>query len=137
MKTVKTLGIALAVFLFLGGYVCAQAQSDAQAQATAAEQQAVRKPLTADDVVQKMKTDLKLTQEQAGALKPIIEQNMAKRKELRETLKQQGADKDAIRSQMEQLNQELNQQFHEILTQDQVDQLKAIRAQRRLQGEKK
>jgi len=137
MKTVKTLGVAVAVFLFLGGYVSAQAQSNLQTQAAAPEQPAVRKPLTADDVVGKMKTDLNLTQEQTVTLKPIIEQSMAKRKELRETLKQQGADNDAVRSQIQQLNRELDQQLTKVLSQEQVDQLKALRAQRELQAEKK
>ncbi|MDD5477925.1 MAG: hypothetical protein PHG87_07015 [Candidatus Omnitrophica bacterium] len=137
MKTVKTLGAVLGVFLFLGGYVCAQAQSNTQTQPTSTEQPGVRKPLTVDDVVQKMKTDLDLTQEQADALKPIIEQNRAKRKELRETLKQQGADKDIILSQMKKLTQELDQQLSKILSQDQMDKFKAMRVQRSLQGEKK
>lgn len=137
MKTVKTLGVALAVFLFLGGYVYAQAQSNTQTQPTAPEQPGVRKPPTIDDLVQKIKTDLNLTQEQADALKPVIEQNMAKRKEVRATLKQQGADREAIRSQMEQLTQELDQQLSKILSRDQMDKLKAMRAQRRLQGGKK
>jgi Spy/CpxP family protein refolding chaperone len=137
MKTVKTLVVALAVLLFLGGYVYAQEQSSTQTQPTAPGQPAVRKPLTADDMVQKMTTDLNLTQAQADAIKPIIEQSMAKRKALMETLKQQGADKDTIRSQMEPLNQEYNQQLSKILSQDQMDKLKAMRAARQSQGVKK
>jgi glutamyl-tRNA reductase len=137
MKTGKTLGVALGVFLFLGGHVYAQAQSSTQAQPTASEQSGAQKVPTVDDMVQKMKTDLNLTQEQTDALKPIIEQNMAKRKELMETLKQQGADRDAIRSQMEQLNQEQDQQLSKILSQDQMDKLKAMRTERHLHGGKR
>ena len=97
----------------------------------------MRKPPTIDDMIQKMTTDLKLTQEQAVALKPIIEQTMAKRKELMATLKQQGADKDTIRTQMEQLNQERDQQLSKILSQDQMDKLTAMRAERQSRGGKR
>lgn len=137
MKTVKILGVALVVFLFLGGYVYAQTQSNTQTQPTASEQPGTRKPPTVDDMVQKMKTDLNLTQAQADALKPIMEQHMAKRKELMETLKQQGADRDAIRSQMEQLSQEQDQKLSKILSQDQMNKLKTKRAERRLHGGKR
>jgi Spy/CpxP family protein refolding chaperone len=137
MKTVKTLGAALVVFLFLGGYVYAQAQSNTQTQPTVPEQPDAQKPLTIDEMVQRMKTNLDLTQEQADAIKPILEQNMAKRKALRETLRQQGVDADTIRSQKDLLMQEQDQQLSKILTQSQIDKLDAMRAQRRLHdGEK-
>jgi excinuclease UvrABC ATPase subunit len=137
------LGVVVGVSLFLGGYVYAQeksdalAQSDTKTQLAVSEQQAVRKPLTVDEIVQKMTTDLNLTQEQTVTLKPIIEQNRAKRRELLETLKQQGADKEAIRTQMEQLNQEWDQQLSKTLNPDQMAKLKTLRAERHLRGGKK
>ena len=133
MKIVKKLRLASGIFLFLGVYAYAQAQfnpqaqSNSQVQTSLPEQASAQKPPTADDMVQKMKTDLNLTQQQADAIKPIIEQNMAKQKELIETLKQRGADKDTIRSQMEQLNQGRDQQLSKILSQDQMNKLNGIK----------
>ena len=133
MKTVKTLGVVLVVFLFLGGYVCAQEQSDAPAKSKTQTQSPVpkhpttRKPLTVDDMVQKMKKDLNLTDEQADAIKPIIEEKIAKRKELMETQGQEAGSLDAIRSQMEKLNKEQDQQLSKILSPDQMETMKAQR----------
>lgn len=135
MRTVKTLGVTLGALLFLGGYVYAQeqsnapAQSNTQTQSTTPAQSGPRMPpATVDDVVKNMTTNLNLTQEQAAAIRPIIEQTRAKQKALRETLTQQGANRDTIRSQMKQLRAELDQQLSQILTQDQVDKMMARRA---------
>jgi len=46
-------------------------------------QQAPTKPITADDIVAKMKTQLGLTDEQAIEVKPIIEEHLAREKELK------------------------------------------------------
>jgi Spy/CpxP family protein refolding chaperone len=149
MKNIEQAGVILAVFLLLGGYLYAQDQSDALApssiktqstateQAGAQQQSGARKSPTSDDVVQKMKTDLNLTQAQVDAIKPIIEQDMAKRKKLLDGLKQQGASEDTLRTQTAQLNQERDQQLSKILTPDQMDKLKDIKTKKHHKSEKK
>ena len=63
MKSKTVAGISVALFL-LAGFAYAQEQK------------------SADEIVQKMIIDLNLTPEQTSAIKPIIEDNMAKRQEL-------------------------------------------------------
>ena len=84
-----------------------------------------------------MKSDLNLTPEQVNAVKPIIEQNMTKQKELLDNLKQQRADENTIRNQMEQLSQERNQQLSMILSQEQMDKLKGIKTKKSHKGGKR
>lgn len=142
MKAIKTSGVILVVFLLLGVYVYAQEQTGNQEQSitpgqSSAQQQNASnmvQKMNTDNMFQKMKTDLNLTQAQADAVKPIIEQNATKRKALMESLKQQGADKDTIRNQMEQLNQERDQQLSKILSPDQMDKLKTIKSERQHKG---
>jgi hypothetical protein len=126
MGTVKTLGVALAVVLFLGGYAYAQERSNTQTQPTAPEHPGARRSLTVNDVVQRMKLNLNLTQEQADAAKPIIEKNMTNREELVAALQQPGADRNTIRKQIEQSNQEQNQRLSKIFDQGQMDKLMAM-----------
>ncbi len=104
----KTLAGILFVSLFLVGSAYAQEQK------------------SADEIVQKMTTDLNLTPEQASAIKPIIEANMAKRQELFSST----TDRSAIKGQMDQLRQDENQQLSQVLNQDQMTKLNAEKAQR-------
>ena len=65
---------------------------------------AQEKSSSADDLLEKMKTELNLTPQQVAALKPVVKENMAERKQLRQSLRQQGiTDKATIKDQMEQL----------------------------------
>lgn len=77
---------------------------------------------SADDIVVEMKKELKLTQQQSDAVKPIIKENMAKREELRQSIEDQPAvaDTATIQSKIRQLDQDENQKLSQILTQDQM-----------------
>jgi len=75
-----------------------------------------------NDIVAKMKKELNLTQQQADAVKPIIDENMTKREELREEQNQaMMADRATIQSKIEQLDQDENQKLSQILTKDQMN----------------
>lgn len=82
---------------------------------------------SADEIVQKMTTDLNLTPEQASAVKPIIEDNMAKRQELLNGT----MDRSSIKDQMAQLRQEEEQKLGQVLNQDQMAKLTSLKEQRR------
>ena len=105
----KTIVGILAVSFLLVGSVYAQEQQK-----------------SADEIVQKMTTDLSLTPEQASAIKPIIEDNMAKRQELFNST----TDRSAIKGQMDQLRQDENQKLSQILTPDQVTKMNTMKEQR-------
>ena len=100
----KIAGCVLVVFFFLG--------VSAYAEDTGKQWGGGKGPrlLSADDIVEKMKAELNLTDEQSGVVKPIIEENMARRREL----------KQSFRNQMEQLNQDENQKLSQVLNQDQM-----------------
>jgi hypothetical protein len=76
-----------------------------------------------NDIVAKMKKELNLTQQQADAVKPIIEENMAKREELRQSVQDQAMiiGRVTIQSKIGQLDQDENQKLSQILTQDQMN----------------
>ena len=77
---------------------------------------------SADDIIAKMKTQVNLTKEQYDALKPIIENNIIKRQQLMQDLKDKGiTDKDIIKNTMEELGKEENQKLSQVLTKDQMD----------------
>ena len=78
---------------------------------------------SADDIVVEMKKELKLTQQQSDAVKPIIKENMAKREELRQSIEDQPAvaDTATIQSKIEQLDQDEDQRLSQILTHDQMN----------------
>ena len=105
----KTIVGILAVSFLLVGSVYAQEQQK-----------------SADEIVQKMTTDLSLTPEQASAIKPIVEDNMAKRQELLSST----TDRSAIKGQMDQLRQDENQKLSQILTPDQVTKMNTMKEQR-------
>ena len=65
----KILGV-LIIFFFLAAFAHAKPQPSS-------------KPITADDIVAKMKIQLGLTDQQAGKVKPIIEDYLAKEKQLK------------------------------------------------------
>ena len=77
-----------------------------------------------NDKVEKMKTELSLTDAQAEAVRPIIEEYSAKRKKLKANLNKQGAKESSINEQMEQLKKEKDEKLGQILDKDQRDKLK-------------
>ena len=83
---------------------------------------AQEKSSSADDLLEKMKTELNLTPQQVAALKPVVKENMAERKQLRQSLRQQGiTDKATIKDQMDQLKAIENQRLSQILSADQMN----------------
>ena len=74
-----------------------------------------QKQKSTDDIIQKMTTDLQLTPEQASAIKPIIEDSMAKSQGLME--------------QMKKLRQEEEQKMSQILTPEQMIKMQNMRKQ--------
>ena len=65
---------------------------------------------------------LNLTPQQVDALKPVVKENLAERKQLRQNLRQQGiTDKVAIKEQMDQLKAIENQRLSQILSADQMN----------------
>ncbi len=102
---VKAWGIGLAVLLVFTTFAYAQEKSS-----------------SADDLLEKMKTALNLTPQQVDALKPVVKENLAERKQLRQNLRQQGiTDKVAIKEQMDQLKAIENQRLSQILSADQMN----------------
>ncbi len=84
--------------------------------------------ITADDMVAKMKAGLNLSDDQVSSIKPIVEEGMTKRQELREGMSGTG-DRSAIHAQMEELRQDENEKFSKILTPDQMTQWNDMQAQ--------
>lgn len=79
--------------------------------------------LGVDERLAAMKTELNLTQAQADAVKPIIEEYTAKRQQVRDDTKGQvSIDKNAILNRMEQLREEENRKLNQVLTPDQMKQ---------------
>ncbi|MGD0336828.1 MAG: hypothetical protein ABSB18_07015 [Candidatus Omnitrophota bacterium] len=76
-----------------------------------------------NDIVAQMKQELNLTQEQAVAVKPIIEENMAKREELRQRVQDQIvlADRATIQRKIRELDQDENQKLAQVLTREQMN----------------
>jgi len=77
---------------------------------------------SADDMVAKMQSQLNLTQDQAAAIKPIIEKFSSKREELRQSMQNELADRDSQRSQMKQLKADEKQELAQVLSTDQLSQ---------------
>ena len=74
----------------------------------------------ADDILAKMQTRLNLTQAQAAAVKPIIEEYADKYQHLIQNSGQLFTDKRSIRRQIDQLGIEENEKLSQILTPDQM-----------------
>ena len=75
-----------------------------------------------DDLVAKMTTELNLTPQQIDAVKPIFQGYMSARKQLLQSFRQQGlTDKDALKSQIDQLKGVERQKLSQVLSQGQMD----------------
>ena len=104
MKNKAIIGYLLVILLFLS--ISAYAQDEDQ---------------PTGDILARMKTELNLSQTQADAVKPIVEEYTAKRHQIRESLEELGVtDKNIILSRMEQIREEESQKLSQILTPDQM-----------------
>ena len=124
----KVFGTVLAVFFLMGASVYAQQAAPAAPVAPAAQPK--QQPPTAQSVVEKMQKQLNLTPQQVTALTPVVEDTMAKRKQIKESLKLQGADKKALHQQLIQVNKGEEDAFSKILTPEQMKMLRDMRAKR-------
>ena len=105
MRDKAIIGYILVILFFLGISTYAQDEKS-----------------TTDDILARMKAELTLTQAQADAVKPIIEEYAAKRQQTRESLNEQViTDKNIILGRMEQLREEESQKLARILTPDQLN----------------
>ena len=101
--------ISIFVLLFILGGILS---------ATAEEQQSSG----VDKIIAKMTTELNLTQEQAAAIKSILEEYRAKSEELSKYLDDEwDTDEAAKKDAMDKLHQEEDQKINQVLTQEQID----------------
>lgn len=106
MRDKAIIGYFLVILFFLG--ISAYAQDEKS---------------TTDGILARMKAELTLTQAQADAVKPVIEEYAAKRHRIRESLNEQGiTDTNIILSRMEQLREEESQKLTHVLTLSQMKQ---------------
>ena len=80
----------------------------------------------ADEVVQKMTTDLNLSVEQVHSVRHIVEDSLTKRQELFNST----MDRSSIKDQLAQLKKDEDQQLAQVLTPDQATKLNSLKAQR-------
>ncbi len=84
-----------------------------------------------DAIMAKMKTELNLTKAQVDAVKPIIEENIAKRQAVIQTIKEQNiTDKNMVRDRLEELKEEENQKLSQVLNKDQMKHWSDLQNQR-------
>lgn len=82
-------------------------------------------PLTAEDIVAKMTTELNLTQEQAKDVTPIVAETMRKRRAFLETVEGEfTTDKEMIKFKMRKFQKEENEKLSEILSEEQMQKLR-------------
>lgn len=81
-----------------------------------------RQPPSADQIVSMMQSKLNLTQDQVAAVLPIIEKYSTKRDGLRQSVEDETANRDNIRSQMKELREEEKQELAQLLSSDQISQ---------------
>ena len=86
--------------------------------------------MSADAMAQKMQKKLNLTQDQVNQIKPILEENMAKRQQLKGSM-QGGGDRSAMFKQMKQMQEEQNQKLSKVLTPEQMQQWTAAKTDMR------
>ncbi len=75
-----------------------------------------------DEKIQKMKTELNLTDAQANAVKPILEEFKSRKEALKE-----GPDKNAFQKDMMQLKMEKEQKLSQVLTSEQMGKLRSMK----------
>jgi len=86
-------------------------------------------PLSADDIVAKMQSQLNLTQDQVAAITPIIEKYSSKRQELQQNAEDGTLERSDMRTQMKQLRVDEKQELSQILSADQMIQWKQMQKQ--------
>ena len=90
-----------------------------------------RPRMSADDMLEKMKSNLSLTQEQYDQIKPIMEEYISKRSEVMENLRSEVKDRSEIRNEMEALNKDRDEQLSIILDADQMNKWNELQKEMR------
>ena len=90
-----------------------------------------RQMLDADQRLTQLTDALDLTDEQVAEMKPIVEEQTRKQKELFESA---GADRAAMREAMMELMEETDAAYAEVLTEEQMTKYREIRRQRMRRG---
>ena len=83
-----------------------------------------------EEIVERLKDRLDLTEEQVEAIRPIIEEKVQMRNELRE---EYGTDRRAIRTEMQELKRSTELKLGDVLTEEQMEKYQELRQERREQ----
>ena len=86
-------------------------------------------PPSASDIVVKMKQELNLSDEQVSQITPIFQDEIQQMQAIMEQSRSQGADRDAVKSQMDALRQSTELKLSQYLTPDQLIQWKNMQQQ--------
>lgn len=87
-----------------------------------------RKPPTVEERLDRMKKDLEITDEQAGKIKPLLEDLRSEMDKLRE---EAGEDRNAMREKGRKLWEETRAKIDEVLTPEQKAKAEKLRSERR------
>jgi len=87
--------------------------------------------LDADQRIAQLETQLELTDAQVEQLRPIVEEQTRKQREL---FAGGSGDRETMRSEMAKLRDQTDEQFAEVLSQEQMKKYRELRQQRSRQG---
>ena len=87
--------------------------------------------LSSDERLAQLTEQLDLTDEQAKQMKPIIEEQSKKQQEIFDSA---SGDRETMRAEMMNLMEETDEQYAEVLTEDQMNTYRKMRQQRMRQG---
>ena len=87
--------------------------------------------LSSDERLAQLTEQLDLTDEQAKQMKPIIEEQSKKQQEIFDSA---SGDRETMRAEMMNLMEETDEQYAEVLTEEQMNTYREMRQQRMRQG---
>ena len=90
-----------------------------------------RRMLSPDERLAQLTEQLDLTDEQAEQMKPIIDEQTKKQQDL---FQNAGGDRETMRAEMTKLVEEMDEQYAEVLTEEQMNKYREMRQQRMRQG---
>jgi len=90
-----------------------------------------RRMLSSDERLAQLTEQLDLTDEQAKQMKPIIEEQSKKQQEIFDSA---SGDRETMRAEMMNLMEETDEQYAEVLTEEQMNTYRKMRQQRMRQG---
>ncbi len=120
-------GIRAAITVFVALFALALASTPALAQ----QGPGGRRMLSPDERLAQFIEQLDLTDEQATQMKPIIDEQSKKQQEL---FANSSGDRETMRAEMMKLMEETDEQYAEVLTEEQMNKYREMRQQRMRQG---